>query len=363
MYNVYAFFFLWCRIELERGVSLQSPEEQYTYRTLLKKICFTTNIVYLFIRILYLIFFITTKSYVLVYFDIASIVMYVFTFLIVKKNKFYIYSLFCGNEFLVLMSLSTIYLGFSSGFQLNIIGICVVAFFAAYFSKGKGIRNSLIWTVMSVAIYLFLHFYMSFHTPIYPMEAWFNISFYAFHTIMVFAFIAIYLLVFVRYTRSLEERILSESRIDFLTKTHNRHDLYSYLDSITEKKEYSLAIFDIDDFKKINDVYGHICGDYILKELAFITSNTLRDSFVSRYGGEEFIIIAKESNDDFYARLEDLRKYIASHVFQFNDQIIKITITIGIGNYEENMSIEAWIDTADSKLYQGKNSGKNKTVM
>ena len=148
-----------------------------------------------------------------------------------------------------------------------------------------------------------------------------------------------------------------------MTKTHNRYDLYSYLDSITEKKEYSLAIFDIDDFKKINDVYGHICADYIPKELAFIASNTLGDSFVSRYGGEEFIIIAKENNNEFYARLEDLRKYIASHVFQFNDTKIKITITIGVGIYEENMSIEAWIDNADSKLYRGKNSGKNKTVM
>ena len=59
----------------------------------------------------------------------------------------------------------------------------------------------------------------------------------------------------------------------------------------------------------------------------------------------------------------DLRKYIASHIFQFNDTKIKITITIGVGIYEENMSIEAWIDNADSKLYQGKNSGKNKTVM
>jgi diguanylate cyclase (GGDEF)-like protein len=195
------------------------------------------------------------------------------------------------------------------------------------------------------------------------MEAWYNISFYGFHAILVFAVVAIYLMVFVRYTRSLEERILSESRIDFLTKTHNRYDLYSNLDSITEKKEYSLAIFDIDDLKKINDVYGHICGDYILKELAFIASNTLGDSFVSRYGGEELIIIAKENNKEVYERLEDLRKYIASHVFQFNDTKINITITIGVGIYDENMCIEAWIDDADNKLYQGKNSGKNKTVM
>ncbi|MBR3617655.1 MAG: GGDEF domain-containing protein, partial [Acholeplasmatales bacterium] len=105
---------------------------------------------------------------------------------------------------------------------------------------------------------------------------------------------------------------MNESRTDKLTQVHNRYDLYNYINTLEDKSDYALIMFDIDDFKHINDIYGHLCGDEILKELAKIAKDTFINDFVSRYGGEEFIIILKMNGDihKSFEMMDSFRKII-----------------------------------------------------
>ena len=329
------------------------------YKTI-KDTCYTANIVYLILRVIYLVLFIITKLYVLMWIDLASILIYLLCFILLKKKKYYIYALVCGNEFLAFVVVTTIMLGFNTGFHFYIIGLCVVSFFTSYFSKKNNIRNALIWAAMSVVIYLVIYFITRYNNPVFTIDRWLEVTLFTIHAVTVFLFVAYYLLVFLKYTLSLEKKIMNESRTDELTQISNRYGLYDYY--FQENRKFNvLALFDIDDFKKINDVYGHVTGDYILKRVAQITTYTLKDAFVCRYGGEEFVVVLDQNN--FLTKLEELRNNIANEVFEFNNNKIHITITIGAIESSKNMSLEEWVELADEKMYTGKNSGKNKTVI
>ena len=96
---------------------------------------------------------------------------------------------------------------------------------------------------------------------------------------------------------------MNESRTDELTQINNRYALYDYFNQDDDKSSKSLALFDIDDFKKINDIHGHIAGDYVLKLVAEIADEILTDTFLCRYGGEEFVAVLEK--EEAHGRLEE----------------------------------------------------------
>ena len=330
------------------------------YKTIAQT-CYTANIAYLLVRIFYLIIFAICKFYVLMWVDIGTIVLYLLCFLMIKKKKYYPYALLCGNEYFAFIIVTTLYLGFGSGFHFYLLGLSVVSFFASYFSKTKNIKGSILWGFLSLAIYLTLYFVTRNRVPTYYVESWLENTFFVLHITLAFIFVCFYLFVFTKYTLSLENKITYESRTDELTQLNNRYGLYDYFNQLSNKRSYSLALFDIDNFKNINDTYGHITGDFILKKLASIASTTLKDAFVCRYGGEEFVIVLEKNR--CYEELEKLRKNVEKEVFEYEGKKHKITITIGAHAYLKDISLEKWVNLADEKMYAGKNSGKNKVVL
>ena len=330
------------------------------YKTI-RQTCYTANIVYIGLRLFYLIFFLIAQVYSLVWYTAATIVFYFLCFYLMKKKKYYLYALLCGNEYFGYIIATTILIGFASGFHLYLIGLGVVSFFATYFSKDKKISHSLIWAGLSIGIYLMLYFVTNSSAPKYMLPNWMQSTFMAMHIVISFLFVAFYLFTFTRYSLSLENKIMLESRTDELTQINNRYGLYDYFSQEENKSNKSLALFDIDNFKTINDAYGHVTGDFILKRVAEIMNKTLSDSFICRYGGEEFIVVL--DSEGSYEKLESLRKEIENDVIEYEGKEHKITITIGIASYKKEISLEKWIKLADEKMYTGKNSGKNKTVI
>lgn len=156
------------------------------------------------------------------------------------------------------------------------------------------------------------------------------------------------------------------SEIDALTRLYNRrHFENNFEREFARSKRYgsplSVAIIDIDFFKKINDTYGHLCGDYVLKEVAYNMVNNFRQTdFVFRYGGEEFAVILTETPDEnAKVPLERLRKLIENTKFSFNGENIKVTVSIGVSS---NINCDiAWnmFEVADKALYEAKGSGRN----
>lgn len=170
---------------------------------------------------------------------------------------------------------------------------------------------------------------------------------------------------------SRESELKEIARIDSLTGVYNRKSLNTFLeDEIIKKKvfqsDFSIIMFDLDDFKKINDIYGHIFGDFILKEACkFFMEETSRMDKVCRYGGEEFIIILPKTNRaEAFKVGERLRGKIEEKEFINIKKKIKIKITIsgGVMEYEEGLSIEELIERVDKLLYRAKRLGKNKII-
>ena len=128
-----------------------------------------------------------------------------------------------------------------------------------------------------------------------------------------------------------------------------------------ERSNFSVVIGDIDDFKQINDTYGHDFGDRILKRIAGILQDNLRrEDIVSRWGGEEFLIICIGANvADSVTIAENLRKKIESYKFDYDDIKINLSMTFGVAEYDSSKNIENVIKEADINLYIGKNNKKN----
>lgn len=330
------------------------------YKTI-KKTCYIANIAYLLLRAFYLILFIVTGVYSMAIYTGATILFYLGCFYLVKKRKYYSYALLCGNEFFAYVTTVTILCGFASGFHLYLIGLSIVSFFTTYFSKNHRIQGSLFWAGLSIGLYLMLFFVTRNNSPKYLFPNWMNITLMTVHIVVTFLFVAFYLFTFTSYSLSLEKKIMFESRTDELTGINNRYGLYDYFAQEENKYNKVLALFDIDNFKIINDTYGHVAGDFILKRIAEVMKETLKGAFISRYGGEKFIVVVNK--DNAYESLESLRKAIENEVIEFEGHKHQITITIGATSYKKEISLEKWIELADEKMYSGKNSGKNKTVI
>jgi len=130
-----------------------------------------------------------------------------------------------------------------------------------------------------------------------------------------------------------------------------------------KKRSLSLLMMDLDDFKKVNDTYGHLTGSFILQEIGRIIRESIRQFDVAaRYGGEEFTVYLPDTNRRKSHRLaERLRKMIAESTFEYDNNKVNITISIGISGFPQNgTSIEELVGTADSMLYKAKRDGKNR---
>ena len=338
------------------------PADASNYYKTIRKTCLTANTVYLVIRLFYLVLFLIAKFYILAIVDGVSILLYSFFYFVIKKRKYYIYALLCGNEFFAFIITTTVMLGFGSAFPFYLIGLCIVSFFTTYFQKVKNFKGSIIWVFICATIFLTTYLITEFNEPYYQIEKWLEMTLFITHSIIVFTFVCVYMLVFVRYATKLENKIMNESRTDELTQINNRYALYDYLEEEKDKSSLTLALFDIDDFKSINDTFGHVTGDMILKRMAEIATDVLEESFVCRYGGEEFIVVIKGEKEDVRDKLEELRKAIAKEVFEYKDAKISITVTIGAVAYSDEMPTERWLELADKKMYSGKKQGKNRLV-
>lgn len=154
---------------------------------------------------------------------------------------------------------------------------------------------------------------------------------------------------------------------DELTQLKNRRFLSETMSDNLKvgDKPAGLILFDIDDFKKINDKYGHLNGDSILREIGKIVKSTRDYSYVVRYGGEEFLLFFDSINpQDLFDIAEYIRVVVKNNKFTLNDgQVISISISIGVNSAKENMTYNELIDGADDALYQSKKHGKNKVTI
>lgn len=156
--------------------------------------------------------------------------------------------------------------------------------------------------------------------------------------------------------------------IDELTKCYNRRYINEKLPIDIEsakanKLPLSIAMIDIDYFKLINDKYGHLLGDLVLKDITNVIKNNIRgkSDWIARYGGEEFLILFNDtSKEDAYNLSKRIKSVVENSIFKYDDIEINITISIGIASLTSEIDdMDKLIRKADEKLYKAKRSGRN----
>lgn len=159
--------------------------------------------------------------------------------------------------------------------------------------------------------------------------------------------------------------------LDELTKVYNRRYFEKQLTkellySSIYETDLAVLILDIDRFKRINDVYGHLMGDEILKQFVEVIKSVLRQDvdWISRYGGEEFVVILKHVDFTHANEVaERIRQSVERHPFKIGDHVQQITCSIGLSICRAgNLTLKELLQDADEKLYEAKNKGRNCVV-
>ncbi|OQY11942.1 MAG: hypothetical protein B6I30_05795 [Desulfobacteraceae bacterium 4572_187] len=169
------------------------------------------------------------------------------------------------------------------------------------------------------------------------------------------------------------KKVKTKAMTDGLTKAYNRGAFDSYMrkmvDQNTVKRSpFSLLMLDIDNFKKINDGYGHPIGDRVLVALVRKCAQLIRDEdFLARYGGEEFaIVLPGASLRNALKKAQRIRKAIAGTHYKTDKEkggnTLSVTVSIGASSFCKNDSVSTVIDRSDRALYQAKRTGKNRVV-
>jgi two-component system chemotaxis response regulator CheY len=167
------------------------------------------------------------------------------------------------------------------------------------------------------------------------------------------------------------DRIEEIAHQDVLTKLANRRFIMELLDGeIARCKRYSTPlsafILDIDHFKQVNDTYGHLSGDAVLRQLGTILSSAVRSSdHVGRYGGEEFLGFLPETDcQGAMVQAERIRKQVEDFIFEIEgNQKLKVTISIGVTSFiADKDTAETFLSRADEALYKAKQAGRNRVA-
>lgn len=339
-----------------------------------KKYLNLINTYILAIHVTLLISFIFSGATFMGNINVISVSFYIFSYLVIQKGRYSLYVFTMCIEIWVHMTLGVVFLGWDVGFQLYCFILIPMIFLASYIgiSTNKKLFLPILISVIDVSTFMFCLFYTRNHNPIslgilsYEQSEYF----YMLNIAIVFIGLIAIMYFFVYNAVHAEKTLHRLAEYDELTGLYNRRFIRDvlddvYYDYISNGCLFSVAITDIDDFKNVNDTFGHDAGDYVLKTLGERFKAGISDNeIVGRWGGEEFIVIFENGSsfEDCYNTMDKIRQSIESKPFSYEGHNISITLTIGVAIYEEGMSITDIIRKADSRLYKGKAGGKNVTI-
>ena len=336
-------------------------------------------------HVTFLIIFIVIKLYTMVIFNIFSVGLYIIMWALCERPRFerraihWIIAMY--SEITVHALLCTIFLGGDTCFFLYAMMCIPVAIYYLFLTCSSEVfkRGTMVFTLISVGAIAFSLLYVHFRPPIYytarrllsagevdTMRA-INVGF---NLILLFGFSSLFILEInslIKQLNQTNEQLNYTATHDALTGLYNRYCLNSTLSALLKSgKPFCLAMGDLDDFKKINDTFGHECGDIVLRSVAEVIMRNIRECDTAcRWGGEEMLIIMDGSSDDCYQVVSRIRSEINSLGIEHEGKPVKVSMTFGFTTSAEGGpgDLDELLSTVDKRLYKGKANGKNVIIV
>lgn len=263
--------------------------------------------------------------------------------------------------------------GWDCGIQHFIFTLLGLVFVTSH----TNMRGKIIIAIGLCTVRLGLFFYTRYTMPEFLLQESTIVAMQITNTIYIFMTMTSALAFFSKDSTEMEKKLIQYNEkmhhlasVDPLTGLCNRRSMEEYLDN--QEKQYksgngvciAVAIGDIDFFKKINDTYGHDCGDAVLKNLSELFAQHMEDKGkVCRWGGEEFLFAFYDYNgDDAFIILDSILTKVRMNSIEYKGQQIKITVTFGLEEINFRKGVEYGINEADNKLYIGKKAGRDRII-
>ena len=261
--------------------------------------------------------------------------------------------------------------GWSSGCQHILLPILALSFFNIYLTPLSKVACFLGLVVFRIGLFAF----SLRHTPVISLSSEANLTLQILNSITSLLILANSFVLFSSSIQATERQLTinnqelhKEAGTDPLTGLPNRRALLDEIDAYRKNNpdsQFCVAIADIDFFKRVNDTYGHNCGDYTLKTLAKLFMDSAESKYtVCRWGGEEFCFFLHEQNlDEAGIVVHDLHEAVKRMPLHYDGIDFSITITIGVEENDFRSSMEEIFNQADRKLYMGKANGRDQVVI
>ena len=263
----------------------------------------------------------------------------------------------------------------------NVVTVAAVCFNVGLIGWNSGIQHFLFvlvlidliftcrnrWNQCAVVLFLCvirlaLYFYCRMYATTIQLQIFYDIFLQVFTTVAVFFMLYLNGMMLARDSQIIERKLMKYNKelqraanTDMLTKLWNRLFLMQYMEKKVASPDIfmSIAIGDIDFFKKVNDTYGHECGDEVLRTLAAVFKKEMEGhGVVARWGGEEFIFVFEGVNgDEAMVLLDHLQRVVRDTVINYEGLQLKVTMTFGLVEYNTKLRLDENINIADERLY------------
>lgn len=276
--------------------------------------------------------------------------------------------------------LATLMLGWDWGFMTYVLGLVPLSFYITYtvdYFKRK-LSIPVIASALIFACFLGVRWLCYINGPLLENNFGEMVAkrSYMFNIMLTFILLWIVSFLFSLEVYYMQHNLENENssleklaNFDPLTHLLNRRSMDIYLEescyrAVKKQESFCLIMADIDDFKKINDTYGHAAGDKVLLEVSNIITGEVRDNdHVCRWGGEEILILLKSDIDSARGVAERICRNISDRDIDIGEAMIRATMTLGIAQYRIGETIEDTVERADKCMYDGKILGKNRVVV
>lgn len=331
------------------------------------RLTFVVDVIFLVWHTLLLFVFGYSGVWILAGVNVFSVCVYIYTLLALKRRRP------CGVlwmmyvELMFHMIISVLCMGWDCGFQEYAFGIVPIMIFGEYIEAENQLSGRSLAKVMSVGVcYLLLNIWTHTHEPFYGFATEKGTQLFGMinGSAAVFA-VSVYFLLFTRMVLGFERGLIHDASYDSLTGLANRRVLYEYAGRLEENADYCVFMIDIDNFKVVNDTYGHDVGDRVLEAIGELLTECkykLNHFSPHRWGGEEFVVIysdAAMARGEKIRQMERIRQRIGELCVVADGDDVRFTATVGAAVSGEEKTIDGLISLADSRMYYGKRQGKN----